>query len=51
MELKIYFNRNVSIKSEKQSEFVSKKPKKTVAIGKATNSDTKNELTYQKFIL
>ena len=27
------------------------KPKNTVTIGKATNSDTKNELTYQKFIL
>ena len=33
---------------EKQSEVDSKKPKKTVIIGKATNNEMRNEFIYQK---
>ena len=50
MELKMYFSKNVFFKREKQSEVDSKKPKKTVIIGKATNTETKKEFIYQKLI-
>ena len=50
IEFEIYFNKNVSFKREKQSDVDSKKPKKTVIIGKATNTETKKEFIYQKLI-
>ena len=44
----MYFNKNVSFNREKYSEVDSKKPKKTVIIGKATRIEIKKELIYQK---
>ena len=43
----MYFNKNVFFKRRKQSDVDSKKPKKTVIMGKATNIEIIKEFIYQ----